>query len=89
MTMRSARRRLAMSLRAPLLMGCAVLLSACGPEGAGTVDMSKARQARAAPAPEPTVAKAKSPAAKVPAKAPANPSERLSPPGQRSGRPTG
>jgi hypothetical protein len=85
-----ARLRTAEIVRAAILLGCAAILSACGPEGAGTVDMSKARQAKAAPAPPPA-AKTKAPAGtKAPAaKAPANPSERLSAPGQRSGRPPG
>ncbi len=75
MSFRLARFRSAATRRAPLLLGCAVVLTACGPEGAGTVDMSKARQAKGAPA-----AKPNSPAAaKAPAKAPTNPSERLSP----------
>jgi hypothetical protein len=87
MTISHARLRPTVLVRAPLLVGCAVLLSACGPEGAGTVDMSKAKQAKAAPAPTPAPAPAPVAKTKASPKAPANPGERLGPPGPRSGRP--
>ena len=84
MTVCLARLRPAEVVAPLLLMGGAALFSACGPEGAGTVDMSKARQAKAAPPPAATKAPV---ATKAPAKAPTNPSDRLSSPAQRSGRP--